>query len=394
MKRSPRFRSLRERRRGSAFRFFSVSTCCTGTRQSSLFLLLKPERSTSFYGSRPPARPRLRRRATEVMRIPTKAPVFNGPRSALGLDRRRSGRRPARRGEILRSEGPRLPRGNLAAQASVAATAKHFCAGGAAVMPAFNAVAGVPMTAHIGLLRGFLKRELGFEGVVISDYAAIAELIQLASQPILLKRPRSRSRRAAIWRDADVLTGCFNPTGRLPVTWPRDIGQIPIFYAERSSGRPADSTDPFTSKYLDLPTAPLFPFGHGLSFGRVKLEKIRASPENFQSEYQIKVEVDAVNEGRTATEETIILFVHDCEATVARPLMELKAWEKIALAPGQTKTVAFALKAESFCFPGQDLEPMLEPGDFDILVGLNADRKSLLTTSARLPSWRALPAAG
>jgi len=194
---------------------------------------------------------------------------------------------------------------------------------------------------------------------------------------------------------ADVLTGRFNPTGRLPMTWPRDVGQIPIFYAERPSGRPPDPTDPFTSKYLDLPTEPLFPFGYGLSFSRVRLEKLRASPEHFRPEDQIKVEVDAVNEGRVVTEETIFLFVHDRVATVARPLLGLKAWEKVALAPGETKTVAFVLDAESFSFPGQNFEPVLEAGDFDILVGLSADRKSLLATPVRaLPSRRALPAAG
>lgn len=194
---------------------------------------------------------------------------------------------------------------------------------------------------------------------------------------------------------AEVLTGRFNPTGRLSVTWPREIGQIPIFYAALSSGRPANSADPFTSKYLDVPTEPLFPFGHGLSFSRVRLEKLRATPENFEPRDQIKIEVDAVNEGQLTTEETIFLFIHDRLATVARPLLELKAWEKVTLAPGQTKTVTFKLGGESFCFPGQNFEPVLEPGDFDVLIGLNADRKSLLATRVRaLSSWRAFPAVG
>ena len=180
---------------------------------------------------------------------------------------------------------------------------------------------------------------------------------------------------------ADVLTGRFNPTARLPVTWPCEIGQIPIFFATRPPSRLADAADPFTSKYLDLSTEPLFPFGHGLSFSEVRLENLRASRKEFKlrDRIEVKVEVDAVNEGQVATEETIFLFVHDLVASVARPLLELKAWSKVALAPGQTKTVAFALAAECFCFPNEKFESVVEQGAFDILVGLNADRKSLLT---------------
>lgn len=182
---------------------------------------------------------------------------------------------------------------------------------------------------------------------------------------------------------ADVVTGRFNPTGRLPVTWPREVGQIPIFYAARSSGRPANSADPFTSKYLDLPTEPLFPFGHGLSFSKVKLENLRVDKEEFGPEEQIKACVEATNTGRYATEETVFLFVHDLVASVARPLMELKSWIKVALAPGQTETVVFTLTAEHFSFPNENFEFVVENGAFDIMVGLNADAKSLLTVQLR-----------
>ena len=185
---------------------------------------------------------------------------------------------------------------------------------------------------------------------------------------------------------ADVLTGRFNPTARLPVTWPREIGQIPIFYATRPPSRPAEAADLFTSKYLDLTTDPLFPFGHGLSFSKVKLENLRASRKEFElkDRIEVEVEVDAVNEGQVATEETIFLFVHDVVARVARPLLELKAWTKVTLAPGQTKTVAFVLAAECFCFLDENFELLTEQGAFDILVGLNADRKSLLTIRLRV----------
>jgi beta-glucosidase len=186
---------------------------------------------------------------------------------------------------------------------------------------------------------------------------------------------------------ADVLTGRFNPTARLPISWPRETGQIPIFYSSRPTGRPADAADPFTSKYLDLSVEPLFPFGHGLSFSRVDLENLRLNRTEIRAQEWIKVEVDAINRGGVATEETIFLFVHDLVSTVARPLLELKAWAKVALDPSQSKVVAFTLSAESFRVLDQNFESVLEPGDFHIFVGLNADRKSLLEASLRaLPS--------
>jgi len=183
---------------------------------------------------------------------------------------------------------------------------------------------------------------------------------------------------------ADVLTGRVNPSSRLAVTWPREVGQVPIFYASRSTGRPPDADNPFTSRYLDLPTAPLFPFGHGLSYSRVELTNLRVDRNEFHAGENVEVAVDATNVGGMASEETIFLFIHDLVASVARPTMELKAWAKAMLAPGETKTVAFALSSDSFCFPGEDLVPVIEPGEFDILVGLNADRANLLSARVLL----------
>ncbi len=178
---------------------------------------------------------------------------------------------------------------------------------------------------------------------------------------------------------ADIVTGRFNPVGRLAVTWPVNIGQVPIFYAARSSGRPPDSLDPFTSKYLDVSVEPLFPFGHGLSYARISLANLRVRTGDA-----IKVEVDACNEGSRAGEETIFLFLHDPVALIARPLLELKDFTKIALAPGQRTRVTFALPRESFMFPGEDFEPRFEPGEFEIAVGSSADRKRLLTARVTL----------
>jgi beta-glucosidase len=180
---------------------------------------------------------------------------------------------------------------------------------------------------------------------------------------------------------ADVVTGRFNPTGRLPVTWPRDIGQAPIFYAARSSGRPANPKDHYTSKYLDLPVEPQFPFGHGLSYSPLALENLRVSAEKFQAGEDVLASVDVVNEGAIAGEATIFLFIRDVVASVARPLLELKGVAKIALAPGARGSVHLPVPASAFAFPNAEFQPTIEPGRFDLSVGLSADRKRLLTVS-------------
>jgi beta-glucosidase len=176
---------------------------------------------------------------------------------------------------------------------------------------------------------------------------------------------------------ADVLTGAFNPTGRLPVTWPRSVGQVPIFFAERPSGRPANPVDHYTSKYLDMPVEPQFWFGHGLSYSPFTLANPRASATKFQRDDQLTIEADVTNEGAIAGEQTIFMFARDMVASVARPLLELKGIAKIALDSGETGTVRFLLAAAALRFPGADLKPVLEPGEFQIFVGPSADPRGL-----------------
>lgn len=182
---------------------------------------------------------------------------------------------------------------------------------------------------------------------------------------------------------ADVLTGAFNPTGRLPVTWPRDVGQVPIFFSSRPSGRPADPNDVYTSKYLDMPVEPLFCFGHGLSYSRFTLSGLRASKDRFRPGEEVKVEADVVNEGSVPGEQTVFLFVRDVVASVARPFLELKGVSKISLRPGERGTVSFKLGPEAFSFPGRDLKPVLEPGEFLIFAGPSADPQKLLSIKIR-----------
>jgi beta-glucosidase len=183
---------------------------------------------------------------------------------------------------------------------------------------------------------------------------------------------------------ADVLLGRMGPSGRLPVTWPRGLGQIPIFYAARPSGRPADPNDHYTSKYLDSPNEPLFPFGHGLNYGRFTFSNLRLSRETLAEGESITVRVDVANEGPWAGEETVFLFTHDKLASVARPLLELKGFTKVRLEAGQSGTATLTLAGSDLRFLGLNLEPVFEPGEVEVLVGPCADRSQLVVTTLHL----------
>lgn len=183
---------------------------------------------------------------------------------------------------------------------------------------------------------------------------------------------------------ADVLTGAFNPSGKLPVTWPEHVGQVPIFYGQRPSGRPANPADHYTSKYLDLPVEPLFPFGHGLSYGRFTLSSLGASPAEIGPDGAIEVSVEVANEGERAGETVVFLFIRDPVASVARPVLELKDFTRVALAPGERTTVRWSLPVAALSFLGPDLQPVLEPGRFVLLAGQSAERAALLSAEVTL----------
>ncbi|MFA5941910.1 MAG: glycoside hydrolase family 3 N-terminal domain-containing protein [Sinimarinibacterium sp.] len=183
---------------------------------------------------------------------------------------------------------------------------------------------------------------------------------------------------------ADVVTGRVSASGRTPISWPRALGQVPVFFAQRPSGRPANPDDQFTSKYLDAPNEPLYPFGHGLSYGRFTLSNLVVTPHTLTADQHIEVRVDVTNIGKVSGEETVFLFVHDKVASVTRPLLELKRVSRIALNPGQTGTVSMTLPAAELSFPGADLVPVLEPGEVEVLAGPCADRTRLLTATIQL----------
>ena len=183
---------------------------------------------------------------------------------------------------------------------------------------------------------------------------------------------------------ADVLTGRVSPAGRTPITWPRALGQIPLFYSQRNSGRPENPQDPFTSKYLDSPSSALFPFGFGLTYGRFVYTNLSVSPETATEEELIEISVDVTNEGAHAAEETVFLFVRDPVASVARPTLELKGVVKISLQPGETGTARLRLPATELGFLDADLAPVLEPGEIEIRVGGSADPAQLVSSRLML----------
>ena len=178
---------------------------------------------------------------------------------------------------------------------------------------------------------------------------------------------------------ADVLTGKFNPTGRLPVSWPRHVGQVPIFYNERPAGRPYAPGVHYSSTYLDEEPAPQFPFGHGLSYGRFALSDLRCEPARVKAGGAVEVSLSVHNDSPVAGEATLFLFVRDLVASVAQPLLELKGVRKVTLGAGERKDVRWALLVEDLSFVGQGLERDLEPGRFEIHVGQSADAGDLLT---------------
>ncbi len=167
---------------------------------------------------------------------------------------------------------------------------------------------------------------------------------------------------------ADVLFGDYNPGGKLPVTFPRSVGQVPIFYNHKNSGRPPGA-DKYTSKYLDLPVTPQFPFGYGLSYTTFKYSNLQVRVEGTGRDSQINASVEVENTGQRSGDEVVQLYVQDVVASLARPVKELKRFRRIQLAPGQKTLVQFQLASRELGFHNQNLEYVVEPGAFKIWIG-------------------------
>jgi beta-glucosidase len=183
---------------------------------------------------------------------------------------------------------------------------------------------------------------------------------------------------------ADVLTGRESPSGRTPMSWPRAVGQVPIYFGQRPTGRPMNPADYFTSKYHDVDNTPLYAFGHGLTYGRFAYEALDVEPRRVREQDTLKIAVRLRNDGARAAEETVFLFVRDKVARVTRPLLELKGYAKLCLVPGAAGAVTFDLPAAELRYLGEDLQPLFEAGEVEILVGPSAEQASLLQQTVAL----------
>lgn len=170
---------------------------------------------------------------------------------------------------------------------------------------------------------------------------------------------------------AEVLYGDVNPAGKLPVTFPRSVGQVPLYYNYMSTGRPAAKNpgEVFYSHYIDASNEPLFVFGHGLSYTTFAYDNLRLSAESMDVGASITVSVELTNTGTRAGTEVVQLYLHDRYAAVVRPVKELKGFERVTLEPGETTTVTFTIDQELLGFYNTKGEWTVEPGWFDVMVG-------------------------
>ncbi len=171
---------------------------------------------------------------------------------------------------------------------------------------------------------------------------------------------------------ADVLFGDYNPSGKLPVTFPRSVGQIPIYYNSKSTGRPFSANDKYTTRYLDSPNSPLFPFGYGLSYTTFSYNNLKVSSPSIKKNESITVSVEVENTGKCSGEEVVQLYLRDDFATVTRPVKELKGFKKISLNQGEKKTIEFIIPSDAMSFYNLALKKVIEPGTFTVYVGGNS----------------------
>jgi beta-glucosidase len=171
---------------------------------------------------------------------------------------------------------------------------------------------------------------------------------------------------------ADVLFGDVNPSARLPVTFPRVLGQIPLYYNHRNTGRPPDPNNKFTSKYIDVAVTPRYPFGYGLSYTTFGYSNLKLSAARARVSDTITATVTVTNSGSREGTEVVQLYVRDEVASVSRPVRELKAFRRVTLRPAESRTVELRIAVRNLWFYGLDMKPVVEPGTFRVYVGPNS----------------------
>jgi beta-glucosidase len=168
---------------------------------------------------------------------------------------------------------------------------------------------------------------------------------------------------------ADVLFGKVDPGGKLPVTFPRSVGQLPLYYDHEPTGRPADPNNKYTSKYLDEPVTPLYPFGYGLSYTKFGISNVSLSSSTMSPSGVVEVSADVKNEGAVAGDEVVQLYIHDPVASIEQPVRRLRGFQRITLEPGETQPVKFRLGPSDVGFYDEGGNLGVEPGEIEVFVG-------------------------
>lgn len=171
---------------------------------------------------------------------------------------------------------------------------------------------------------------------------------------------------------AEVLFGDYNPSGKLTTTFPLNVGQIPLYYNHKNTGRPIDLKNKFTSKYLDSPNEPVYPFGFGLSYTSFDYSDIRLSKTQMKGNEKLTASITLTNSGKLAGEEVVQLYIQDPEATISRPVKELKNFKKVLLQPGEKMEISIDITTNDLMFYNSNLKYDWEPGDFYIYIGTNS----------------------
>src|SRR5438309_1507288 len=232
------------------------------------------------------------------------------------------------------------------------------------------------------------------EIVVPEPQQQLAEAVAAIGKPVIivLKHGRALALRGAVanaqailatWflgtetgnAIADVLFGAYSPSGRLPASFPRASGQEPYYYAHKSTGRPNPPGDlqAYKAHFRGIPNSALYPFGHGLNYGRMEYSGFVQSAPSLAGNGTIDVAATITNRGARAAEEVVQLYTHERVASVTQPVRELKAFRKVALAPGHSETVRFTLRGADLSFYGRNARPTADPGRFDVWIAPSAE---------------------
>ncbi|MEE9432130.1 MAG: glycoside hydrolase family 3 N-terminal domain-containing protein [Melioribacteraceae bacterium] len=190
----------------------------------------------------------------------------------------------------------------------------------------------------------------------------------------------------------DIIFGKVSPSGKLPVTFPRTVGQVPIYYNHRNTGRPpspnqlgrtigtAENPEGFASYYLDVDFTPAYYFGYGMSYSKFNYTNLTIAKDTIDFSETLRISVNVTNSGKYKAKETIQLYIRDLFGSVTRPVKELKAFRKVEFNPGETKKINFSITVDDLKFHDINMEFNAEPGDFDLFVGSSSNDKDLLKT--------------